>query len=157
MRNTALITKANSMFSLRTVSCGHQTVFTKQLSKLYSPLQPHSVSNKLIYSRGNYLLLKGACPLYTSTQQLQQKSPQKQQKPQFPQQGEGFVHDFDEEVEILSHTHSDIGWVGSEQFNRHLFCHLLCCFRSFFNKQCRPRSDCSSRSSLFWFLNCLPI
>ena len=118
------------MFPLGRVTCWNQTVFTKQLSKLCGPLQPHSVSNKLIFNRGNYLLLKGACPLYTSTQQLQQKSPQKQQKPQFPQQGEGFVHDFDEEVEILSHTHSDIGWVGSEEFNRHLFCHLLCCLEA---------------------------
>ena len=30
------------------------------------------------------------------------------------------------------------------------FCRLLNCFRSLFDKQCMPRSDCSCRSSLIW-------
>ena len=30
------------------------------------------------------------------------------------------------------------------------FCHLLKCFRIFFNKQCRPISDCSCNNSLIW-------
>ena len=31
-----------------------------------------------------------------------------------------------------------------------LLCHLLKCFRSLLDKQWRPRSDCSCRSSLIW-------
>ena len=111
MRDIALVRKKVSVLCLRTTQRHRSLIpFTRQFSKLCSPLQQNSISDKLLCceSERNYIHLKSASLLHTSSQQLQ-----KQQRPWLPkQQQQGFVHDFDEEVEILSHTHSDIGWVS---------------------------------------------
>lgn len=98
MSKISLVTHKTSFCCLRAPK--DLTVLTRHLSKIYNPVKTCS-SRKTQYSTSSNIGKGRVRHLYTSSQDWQKSHAKKRRY---------LLHDTEEEVRLLAHTHSDIGW-----------------------------------------------